>query len=227
MVEWRQDVEGLVNGNIGRDDEMMKTIATVLLSAFLLAGCTSARQSLIEIIEIDAHVLNFIPTRDDFTIGRAVFTFHCAREATSSEYENEGGRTFKKCCQYWVNNEQPDSPWKYIDLKQVGKNQFQLAPMKVEFSKERSGHLCMSVKVWFNEVTNMSDSMYYENLDDRYSLVSFCTSYEDFDWINTRPRFGQNRVSTLEQFKEALTKPFVIKLNQQPLPYSKKSNGSR
>ncbi|MHC4285472.1 MAG: hypothetical protein ACYSWZ_21245 [Planctomycetota bacterium] len=208
-------------GNLVRDDEMMKTIAAVFLLSFLLSSCTSTQEPLLERIEIDAHVLKFIPTRDDFTVGRAVFTFHCAREATYSEYENNvyGNRKVEKCCGYKVNDDEPENQLKYVYLKQVAKNQFELAPLEVEFSKERSGHLCMSVKVWFNEVTNMSDSMYYENLDDRYSLVSFCTSYEDFDWINTKPRFGQNRVSTLEQFKEALSKPFVIKLNQQPLPH--------
>ncbi|MHC4098869.1 MAG: hypothetical protein ACYSU3_22780 [Planctomycetota bacterium] len=224
---------------------MMKTIAAVFLLSFLLSSCTSTQEPLLERIEIDAHVLKFIPTRDDFTVGRAVFTFHCAREATYSEYENNvyGNRKVEKCCGYKVNDDEPENQLKYVYLKQVAKNQFELAPLEVEFSKERSGHLCMSVKVWFNEVTNMSDSMYYENLDDmsvkvwfnevtnmsdsmyyenlddRYSLVSFCTSYEDFDWINTKPRFGQNRVATLEQFKEALSKPFVIKLNQQPLPH--------
>ncbi|MHC4088275.1 MAG: hypothetical protein ACYSU5_24180 [Planctomycetota bacterium] len=196
---------------------MMKTIAAVFLLSFLLSSCTSTQEPLLERIEIDAHVLKFIPTRDDFTVGRAVFTFHCAREATYSEYENNvyGNRKVEKCCGYKVNDDEPENQLKYVYLKQVAKNQL----LEVEFSKERSGHLCMSVKVWFNEVTNMSDSMYYENLDDRYSLVSFCTSYEDFDWINTKPRFGQNRVATLEQFKEALSKPFVIKLNQQPLPH--------
>ncbi|MHC4314899.1 MAG: hypothetical protein ACYSW3_20825 [Planctomycetota bacterium] len=214
-------LKGVYMGNLVRDDEMMKTIAAVFLLSFLLSSCTSTQEPLLERIEIDAHVLKFIPTRDDFTVGRAVFTFHCAREATYSEYENNvyGNRKVEKCCGYKVNDDEPENQLKYVYLKQVAKNQFELAPLEVEFSKERSGHLCMSVKVWFNEVTNMSDSMYYENLDDRYSLVSFCTSYEDFDWINTKPRFGQNRVSTLEQFKEALSKPFVIKLNQQPLPH--------
>jgi hypothetical protein len=210
-------LKGVYMGNLVRDDEMMKTIAAVFLLSFLLSSCTSTQEPLLERIEIDAHVLKFIPTRDDFTVGRAVFTFHCAREATYSEYENNvyGNRKVEKCCGYKVNDDEPENQLKYVYLKQVAKNQL----LEVEFSKERSGHLCMSVKVWFNEVTNMSDSMYYENLDDRYSLVSFCTSYEDFDWINTKPRFGQNRVATLEQFKEALSKPFVIKLNQQPLPH--------
>ena len=45
--------------------------------------------------------------------------------------------------------------WTDIYLEQVATNQFSLPPLKIESSaNEPSGQLCMSVKAWFNEVTN-------------------------------------------------------------------------
>jgi hypothetical protein len=102
-------------------------------------------------------------------------------------------------------------------LKQVGKNQFELPALKIEFSsKELDGPLYMSLKIWFNELTNQGDSFYYENLPDRYALLSYCTKQDD-DPSKVNARLGANRAATVKEFKERLATPFVIKLNQRPL----------
>jgi hypothetical protein len=157
-------------------------------------------RDLLEGIELERRRLVFRPTRDDMTIARAVFTVHCSRP---DEVRLNGAR--------------PESSWTYMDLVPVGENEFELAPLKIEVSLDGVGLLCMSVKVWFREVPNEFDSLYYENPDDRYALVSFCTSAEGPDWQGARPRFKQNRVATLEQFREALSKPFDIRMNRRPL----------
>jgi hypothetical protein len=58
----------------------------------------------------------------------------------------------------------------------------------------------LSIKVFFNEITYQYDALYYETVDDRYALLSYCTTDERFDWVDTEPRFGPNRVGTLEKF---------------------------
>jgi hypothetical protein len=89
----------------------------------------------------------------------------------------------------------------------------------LEFSAPANiGILCISVKAWFNEVTTVYDSMFYQNTDDRYALVSWCTRPpESFPETQYKARFGQNRVATVNEFKEILSRPFLIKLNQRPL----------
>jgi hypothetical protein len=57
--------------------------------------------------------------------------------------------------------------------------------------------------------------MYYQNLDDRYALLSYCTRAPEASGVQSR--FKQNRVATVDEFKQALGKPFVIKLNQRAL----------
>ena len=74
-----------------------------------------------------------------------------------------------------------------------------MPPLTIEFPKDRVGLICMSVKVWFNEVDNKFDSLFYRNGDDRYALVSFSTHTNGPDWQRAKPRFSQNRVATLEQ----------------------------
>ena len=106
--------------------------------------------------------------------------------------------------------------WLYISLTQLSTNQFELAPLRIEFpTNEHGGLLCLSVKAWFNEVSNQYDSMYYQNLDDRYALVSYCTSAPEASGVQSR--FKQNRVATVDEFKQALRKPFALKLKPTPL----------
>lgn len=81
--------------------------------------------------------------------------------------------------------------------------------MTLEFpTNAPGGQLCLSVKVWFNEVSNQYDSMYYQNLDDRYALVPFCTRAPESS--GGRSRLNHNRVATVDEFKQALGKPFVL-----------------
>jgi hypothetical protein len=114
-----------------------------------------------------------------------------------------------------VNGTRPKTPTLY--LKQVGKNRFELPAVKIELStKELGGPLYLTVKVWFNELTNQYDSPFYEHVPDRYALLSYCTN-EDEDPSELNARLGANRVASLEELKERFAKPIVIQLNQRPL----------
>jgi hypothetical protein len=178
-------------------------------------------------LEFPRTALSFKPTRNDMTVGRVVFSVYCSQPA-----------------EVRVNGIKPDPAWReihltqtgeivvdernrvvptesgawlYIALPQLSTNRFELGPLKIEFpTNESSGLLCLSVKVWFNEVSNQYDSHYYQNLDDRYALVSYCTSAPDTS-SGAGSRFKQNRVATVDEFKEAFAKPFNIKLKPIPL----------
>lgn len=153
-------------------------------------------------IRFERRTLEFRPSRDDFTVASAVFSIYCS---SPDEVRIDGAR--------------PDSSWRSIDLVRVGENRFELPPLEIELPAENPGLLCMSVKVWFHQVPNEYDSLFYEKTDDRYALASYCTSAEGPDWAQARPRFQQNRVESLEEFREALSKPFEIRLNQRPLSF--------
>jgi hypothetical protein len=165
---------------------------------------TAAPKHLTEAIEIPRQTLVFEPTRDDITIGCVIFSlWHSnSREAINLEAIR-------------VNGVKPEVSVLY--LKQAGKNQFELPALKIEFSTEElGGPLYVTVKAWFNEVTNITDSRYYENAPDRYALLSYCTN-EDEDPSNVHARMGANRVATTKEFNERLARPFVIRLNHFPL----------
>ena len=153
------------------------------------------------VIELGPQTLTFTPTRDDLTVGCAVFP------VVSSHPVRVNGVEAKQ--------------WNYIYLKQVGRNQFELPALRIEFAPDGPDAIgCLSVKVWFNEVTNYSDSALYEHRDDRYALVSWCTNPPELmkdTSYNYKARFGQNRVRTLGEFRERLAKPFPLRMNQTPL----------
>ena len=165
---------------------------------------TAAPKHLTEAIELPRQTLVFKPTRDDITVGCVVFSLYHSNMGEAIDLEA-----------IRVNGVKPEVPVLY--LKHVGKNQFELPALKIEFSTEElGGPLYMTVKAWFNEVSNIYDSTYYENVPDRYAVLSYCTN-EDEDPSKVNARMGANRVATTKEFKEALARPFVIRLNQRPI----------
>lgn len=165
---------------------------------------SSSQKHLTEVMEFPRRTLIFKPTRDDITVG--CVTFGLFQTDLGKAINLEAIR---------VNGLKPERPTIY--LKEVGKNKFELPALQIEFStRELGGPLYLNLKAWFNELSNQGDSFYYENLKDRYALLSYCTK-EDDDPSKVNARLGANRAPTLKQFKERLARPFVIKLNQLPL----------
>jgi hypothetical protein len=175
----------------------MPRFATLALisGAFAQSPPTAA----VEIIEFPRQTLTFAPTRADMTVSQAVFTVYASQvEAVR------------------INGARSNANFMYIDLKRVATNQFELPPLKIEFSTNApNSNLCLSVKVWFSEVSNQYDSLFYRNLDDRYALVAWCAG-SSLDSA-ARARYKQNRVATLKEFQETLSKPFVLRLKPTPL----------
>ncbi len=165
---------------------------------------TPAEVKFSEVIELPRQTLTFKPTRDDITVGCVIFSLHHSNSRKAIPLEA-----------IRVNGAQPKTPVLY--LKQVEKDRFELPAVKIEFSsKVLGGPLYLTAKVWFNELTNQYDSPFYENVADRYALVSYCTN-EDEDPSKVNGRLGANRVTSLKEFRDRLGKPFVISLNERPL----------
>jgi hypothetical protein len=165
---------------------------------------TPTWKQLTELVELPRQTLTFKPTRDDITVGCVIVSL----------FQTDMGKAFP-LESIRVNGAQPKAARLY--LKRVGKNQFELPAMKIEFSsQELGGPLYLSVKIWFNELTNQYDSPFYEHVSDRYALISYCTK-EDDDPSKVNARLGANRVASLKKFCERLESPFVIQLKQQPL----------
>jgi hypothetical protein len=190
------------------------------------SASASAQKHLPEVIEFPRQTLIFKPTRDDFTVGSVIFNFYCSN---AEEVRVNGVKLDPTWRDIHLtlagivvdrrtsNVFEGGAAWTQIFLTQVSSNHFELPHLKIESSGEHSGYLCMSIKAWFNEVGNDGDSPYYQHVDDRYALVSYST-YPSSDLpAQVRHRFSQNRVGTVGEFKEALSKTFVIRLNQLPL----------
>ena len=146
------------------------------------------------VIDLERRVLTFEPTRRDYSVGCAVFSVVSSKPVKVNGVQGE--------------------PWSYIYLKQVGKNQFELPALRIEFDLAEPGDIgCMSLKIWFNEVTNYYDSGLYVNNDDRYALVAWTTiPPKQSKDTSYNARFGLNRVESLEMFKQRLAEPFVLRM---------------
>ncbi len=72
----------------------------------------------------------------------------------------------------------------------------------------------MSVKIWFNELPN-ERLFFFEKIEDRYSQLSYCSR----DVPEAQHHFSQNRVATLEEFRDHLKKPIALNLTQHGMPW--------
>lgn len=185
-----------------------------------------AKERLVPIFSFPRQTIVFEPTRNDVTVGSAVFSLYFARPADLVINGQEADATWREIrigpsgniiVEKRGANRQSQEAWIYIRLSKAAENRFYFGPLNVEL-RERSSRalLCMSIKAWFTEIANEHDGPYYERLEDRYALASFCTSTPD--QTSVIARFSQSRVATVGEFKETLGRPLVIRLNQRPLP---------
>jgi hypothetical protein len=104
--------------------------------------------------------------------------------------------------------------WHLLDLRKVDTNTFELPAVRLEADR---GLVAVSLKVWFEQVGNEQDAMFYARGDDRYALVAWASRTDGPEWERARPRFAQNRVATPAELDAALSRPLPIALNDRPL----------
>jgi hypothetical protein len=162
-----------------------------------------ARENLSGLLELPRQILSVQPTRDDISVRSVVFSVSGSDGLFHGE--TDGIR---------INGVVPKSS--QLNLKQVGKNQFELPALKIEYSSQVfGGPLYLTLKVWFNEVST-EDVFFYQDRQDRYALLTYCTDEaEDPAMVNAR--WGANRAKTWKEFKEKLAAPLVLNLKPQPL----------
>ena len=150
------------------------------------------------VIDLGPQTLVFTPTRDDLTV-------RCVTLAVLSSHPVR------------INGVQAP-PYNYLYLEQVGKNQFRLPALRIEFAPDGPETIGgLALKVWFNEVTNQFDSDLYENRDDRYALLSWFTNPPELLKDTSFMRSAHNRVQTPGEFRQRLTQPFPLRMKRTPL----------
>lgn len=178
-------------------------------------GCYDSRQTpspgtvtrvSTSIIKFPTKTLRFETSRDDINVGRVTFSVFSSSPETLlvDGYKPKPHQIATK----------PPQTYIYKFASRVSHDLFELPPTTIEF--DEGDHVCMSVKASFDHVTNQYDSLYYQNIDDRYALVSYCTTNRS----EGNARFSQNRVRTLEEFTAVMSRRFFIRLNQRSLPTS-------
>ncbi len=183
------------------------------LFGFVTSGCTSlssstasdarapASKTLVRTIKIPKRILVFQPTRDDFTVRSVVFSV-----SQLANVPRDG---------VWINGVAPTRV--QIHLRQVGTNRFGLPTLKIQYSREAmGGPLYLALKIWFNDISNQGDPFFYQNLPDRYALLTYCTD-ETEDPSKVNVRWGANRAATVREFNARLAKPLTIRLKQAPM----------
>jgi len=140
----------------------LKKLFTAVL-VLTLSSQASAAESPPQPIAFERQAIEFSPTRPDLTVGIVWFTVLTPDKDWTVNVKNLDREDF---------DDRGDQ--KYLELKQVGKNRFELPALTIEPASEKSGAVCMSVKIWFNEIPN-ERLFFFVKLEDRYAQLSYCT----------------------------------------------------
>jgi len=82
--------------------------------------------------------------------------------------------------------------------------------MIIRFSAEKDEFFCIGMKVFFKGIPNQVDSTIYLDLDDRYSILSYCSISDLPDWVLRNSRWMHKRVYTFEDYSKILDGPFLL-----------------
>ncbi len=185
-------------------DTVVLTFISAGLTVVVACRCLVAADDLTNrVISFDRKVLEFTPNRADLTVGIVWLSVLTPDEDWTVSLQQTERINF-----------QDTGSHKYVELKQIEHNRFELPPLKIEAIKRESGPVCVSLKVWFNEILNEFDSLYWIDTADRYSLLTFCTG----DDKTAQARHSQNRVRTLREFRTVLDRPFALRLRRDLAP---------
>lgn len=174
-----------------------------IFSFFLLLGTFSAFSAE---VRVNSNQVEFNVNKD-VEINTATLGIRCLRKAGILEQLNNGLKEYTECNDFKVNGVKPAYYSPSIELKKIGKNKFLLEKdALIKFSTSRKGHVCVIIKAEFKDF-----KIQFERGEDTYSLLSYC-SVKTLPFATNDYVYNNRRVSTLEQFNDALGRPIQVNL---------------
>lgn len=181
-------------------------VSSLACAGVMFVTCypSAADENSNDVIEFERQILQFTPSRTDLTVGIVWLSVLTPKVDWKVKLPEAERSNFHDAREY-----------KYFELKRVGYNRFELPQLSIQAKQRVHGPVCISVKAWLNEVISEYESLYWIDLDDRYSLLSYCSSNDEM----ARARYSQNRVTTLQEFRARLEKPIVLKFRRDLAPW--------
>ena len=169
-----------------------KTLVT--LFAFVLGQPAMAVE-----IMIGPHHPQIIINRPDLEVESIALNPLCAQNRDEP---------YQTCEDFRVNGD----PTGYLEFKSTGQNEVTIPELRIQFSGRANEFFCLGFKVFFKGIPNQKDSKIYLDLDDRYSILSYCSVPNLPVWIAQNPRWTHKRVYSPELFSEVLAGPILLHL---------------
>ena len=187
-------------------------LAVVLALAGGPAACAPRTGAMTE-IALPAQTLRFRPSRDDVTVRAAWLQVRCVMPPAGAAPAAE--TAYRKCQTFTINGRAIDGDSTLFEWTGAEPNTAEMEGLRIEFSGEGS-LLCIALRAIFHEVPHNDDVDAYAVNGDRASLVSYCSGPQPASVPNRFP-FEQNRVGSIGEFVEILSRPIEVKLKPGPL----------
>jgi hypothetical protein len=148
--------------------------------------------------------------------GLAVMLAQLGSPAACSSAAAAVETAYRKCRAFSINGREIDADSSVLELTGPAPNTAEMGDLRISFSGEGS-LLCIALRAIFQEVPHQNDVDVYAVSGDRFSLVSYCSGAQP-DSVPNRYPFEQNRVGSIAEFVERLSRPIDVKLKPGPLP---------
>jgi hypothetical protein len=94
-------------------------------------------------------------------------------------------------------------------------NRVDTKPVSFRFTHPDEHIFCIGMKVLFQGVPNQIDSTLYVTLDDRYSILSYCTEPTLPSQHASQPRWAHRREPTFSLFLARFSQPIALALKPE------------
>jgi hypothetical protein len=192
----------------------LRTGLAVLLALPGGPAACAPRTGAVTEIALPAQTLRFRPSRDDVTVRAAWLQVRCVMPPAGAAPAAE--TAYRKCQTFSINGREIEGDSTLLELTGAEPNTAEMDKLRIEFSGEGS-LLCIALRAILREVPHNNDVDAYAAVGDRASLVSYCSGQQPASVPNRFP-FEQNRVGSIAEFVEILSRPIEVKLKPGPLP---------
>lgn len=143
--------------------------------------------------------------RPDLVLEKLMIQLYCLpREG------GQGGAPFETCGTVTVDGPQPTD--QLFELPATGRDRVDTKPISIGFATRAENVWCIGMKVLFQGIPNQTDSLLYVDLDDRYSILSYCSEATLPPQHAQQSRWAHRRAPTFQEFVTRLGQPIAIAL---------------
>ena len=160
--------------------------------------------------DLNAGTFQIIHNRPDFKLERLWIQTAC--------FNSDGTSSHESCAETIVDGRpNNDGVIEFLSASNDF-NQINTKDVSIRYDQKTGKFFCIGMKVIFEGFPNRCDEVLYQEIKDRYSILSFCTVDKIPENTPANARFSNRRLATWSDFSSAFVRPIQLHLTSNDRP---------